>query len=118
MRCALVAAVLPQPRLPRPLRAQQASLAELRAQAPAPAMLRAAVVFAGHPQDFPHGGDGPKQRHRRRRRPLRNNQMRRLRRSRKRTGSLFPNPAPHAEACAEDVVEAFRNLQHAAVGQS
>ena len=80
-RCALVAAVLAAAAA-APDAQQQASLAELRASS-APAMLRATVVFAGHPRTFLTTWDGPKQCHCRRRRPLRNNQMRRLRRSRK-----------------------------------
>ena len=118
MRCALVAAVLAAAAAAPDLYAQQqASLAELRAQAPEPAMLRAAVVFAGHPRTFLTSET------------VRSNVIAGVDALcatikcdvfavvAKTDGSLFPNAAPHAEACAEDVVDAFRNLQHAAVGQ-
>ena len=97
-RCALVAAVL-------------------AAAAAAPDELRAAVVFAGHPRTFLTTPT------------IRQNVIAGVDALcttikcevyavvAKTDGSLFPNPAPHAEACAEDVVDAFRNLQHAAVGQ-
>ena len=77
---------------------QQASLAELRAQAPAPAMLRAAVVFAGHPRTFLTSET------------VRSNVIAGVDALcatikcevfavvAKTDGSLFPNPAPHAEA--------------------
>ena len=97
-RCALVATVL-------------------AAAAAAPDELRAAVVFAGHPRTFLTSET------------VRSNVIAGVDALcatikcdvfavvAKTDGSLFPNPAPHAEASAEDVVDAFRNLQHAAVGQ-
>ena len=98
MRCAAVAAVL-------------------AAAAAAPDELRAAVVFAGHPRTFLTSET------------VRSNVLAGVDALcatikcdvfavvAKTDGSLFPNAAPHAEASAEDVAEAFRNLQHAAVGQ-
>ena len=98
MRCALVAAVL-------------------TAAAAAPDELRAAVVFSGHPRTFLTVET------------VRSNVLAGVDALctriecevfavvAKTDGSLFPKPAPHAAASAEDVVDVFRNLQHAAVGR-